>query len=234
LQQLAAQQEHDGAREAVEERRLLLARCREKGIEVAFADRQGAKHSELTFAADLNRIWAEAVNLLRAGEAEQREALATRLEQMLQADPPLAEALDFLQVLVAWLRGQDTQALEEKLQPPFRDVSARMVAALEQEEMENTKKDDGLTDEELPHVVASVRVQGTEEQRRQFATTLLEAQQGLSPEEAALGRFFGCLAAALLGGTPGVASLEAPYTDLWQVFQDALKAAPGEESEGGV
>lgn len=109
-----------------------------------------------------------------------------------------------------------------------------MVADVEQEEMENTNKDDGLTDEELPRVVASVIVQGTEEQRRQFAMTLLEVQQGLAPERAAQGRFFGCLAVALLGETPGVASLEAPYTDLWQAFQDALKAASGEESEGGI
>ena len=59
---------------------------------------------------------------------------------------------------------------------------------------------------------------------------LMEAQQELPPEEAALGKFFECLAAALRGETPKVAALEAPFTDLWQAFQDALKAAPNEES----
>ena len=133
-----------------------------------------------------------------------------------------------MQVLVAWLQGQDTQALEEKLQPPFRDGYAQMVAAVEQEEMEKTDDDDGLTVEELPGVVSSVILQGTTEQRQQLATVLMEAQQELPSEEAAQGKFFGCLAVALRGETPEVAALEAPFAQLWQAFQDALRAAPGE------
>jgi hypothetical protein len=71
------------------------------------------------------------------------------------------------------------------------------------------------------------------EERQQFATVLIENQQYLPPEGAALGRFFACLAATLLGETPEVAELEAPFTDLWQAFQDTLRAAPGEESQQG-
>ncbi|HEY6409160.1 MAG TPA: hypothetical protein VIY29_16995, partial [Ktedonobacteraceae bacterium] len=100
----------------------------------------------------------------------------------------------------------------------------------EQEETENTDEDEGPTVEKLPGVVSSIILQGTAEERQQFAEWLIENQRELPPEGAALGRFFGCLAAALRGDTPEVAALEAPFTDLWQVFQDALKAAPGEES----
>lgn len=140
LQALAAQQEHDGARKTVEEHRLLLADCRDKGIDSAFAE-------------------------------------------LLDVHSP---------------------------------------------ETKNTDEDEELTVEELPEVVSSVILQGTTEERQQFATELVEAQQELSPEEAALGRFFGCLVAALREETPEVAALEAPFTDLWQAFQDALKAAPNE------
>jgi len=210
--------------------RLLLADCKDKGIEVAFAEHLGVKNPEVTFAAELDRICNEVVTTLRAGNGEQQEALATRLEQMLKDDLPIVGALDFLGLLVAWLRKQDTQALEEKLQLPFYDGYAQMVAAVEQEETENAEENDGLTVEELPGVVSSVILQGTTQQRQQLATNFVETQQQLPPEEATLGRFLGCLAAALRGETPEVALLEAPFTDVWQAFQDALRAASGEES----
>ena len=230
LQALATQQEHDGASRTIEEHRLLLADCKDKGIEVAFAEHLGVKNPEVTFAAELDRICNEVVTTLRAGNGEQQEALATRLEQMLKDDLPIVGALDFLGLLVAWLRKQDTQALEEKLQLPFYDGYAQMVAAVEQEETENAEENDGLTVEELPGVVSSVILQGTTQQRQQLATNFVETQQQLPPEEATLGRFLGCLAAALRGETPEVALLEAPFTDVWQAFQDALRAASGEES----
>ena len=62
--------------------------------------------------------------------------------------------------------------------------------------------------------------QGIAEKLQQFAVALVEAQ--LPPEEAALGKFFGCLVASLLGETPEILSLEAPFTELWQAFQDTL------------
>ena len=229
LQTLAAQQEHDDGRKTIEEHRLLLARCRENGIDAAFAEIQRASSPEATFAAELNRVCNEVVATLRAGNAEQQEILATRLEQGFMDDLPLVGALDFLQVLVAWLRGQDTQTLEEKLQPPFRNVYAQMVAAVDQEETEDTDEDAALTIEKLPSVVSSVILQGTIEERQEFATSLIENQQELPPEKEALGNFFGCLAAVLRGETPEVASLEASFTGLWQAFQDALSVAPDEE-----
>ena len=233
LQALAAQQKHDGIRKAIEEHRLLLARCRDEGIVAAFAAYQGAKDPAMAFVAELNRLCHEVISMLRAGDGEQQEALATRLEQMRENGLPMEGALDFLQLLVAWLRKQEIQMLKEKLQAPFHDTYAQMVAAVDQEDTEDTQGNDGLTVEGLPRVVASLVLQGTTEQRRQIATQMVEAQRELPPEEAALGRFWGCLAAALLGGAPEIASLEAPFTDLWQEFQDALKAAPGEDRERG-
>jgi len=170
-------------------------------------------------------IWGRATIIIA------QQILATHLEQLLKEDLPLVGARDFLRVLVALLREQDTQTLEQKLQPSFRDLYAQMVAAVEHEEAENT--DEGQTVEKLPGVVSSVILQGTMEERQQFATVLIDYQQYLPPEGAALGRFFACLAAALRGDTPEVAELEAPCTELWQAFQDALRAAPSEESQRG-
>ncbi len=231
LQQWAMQQENDGARKSIEEYRALLARCRDMGIDVAFAELQGEKSPEAAFAAGLNRICSEVVVTLRAGNVERQEALAAQLERMLKEGLPVEGALDFLQVLVIWLRGQDTQTLAEKLQPIFRNAYAQMVAAVQQEETESTDEDDGLAVEDLPGVVSSLILQGTAEQRQQVAAELTKAQQQVTLMEAALGRFFGCLAAALRGETPEVASLEPPFTDLWQEFQDALVTPSGEQDQ---
>jgi hypothetical protein len=157
--------------------------------------------------------------------------LATVIEQVLKEDLPVEGAEGFLQVLVAWLRGRDTQTLAERLQPHFRDGYAQMVAAVEQEGTENADEDRPLVVEDLPRVVSSVILQGTAEQRQQFTTVLIETQQQLPPEQASLGKFFACLAAVLQGETPEIASLEAPFTDLWQEFQDALRAPSGEQNQ---
>jgi hypothetical protein len=136
LQELAAQQENEEVRKTIEDHRLLLQRCREIGVAAAFAERVASQDPRIAFLAALNRLCNEVVTVLRAKNAEQKEALASRLEQMAQGDLPVEDARVFLQVLVAWIRGQDTQALMrqvETLQPPFRQTYDRMVAAVEQE-----------------------------------------------------------------------------------------------------
>jgi len=57
----------------------------------------------------------------------------------------------------------------------------------------------------------------------------VEVQQQLPAEAAPLGRLLECLGAALRGGTPDSTALEAPYTDLWQAFQDALQTGTNEQ-----
>jgi hypothetical protein len=98
-----------------------------------------------------------------------------------------------------------------------------VVAAMEPGETQDTDRGKALTVEQLPSVVSSVISQGTAEQRQQFAAVLIEMQQQLPPEAAPVGRFFGCLAAALRGETPEVGLLEAPFTELWQVFEERLR-----------
>src|SRR5579859_5545853 len=134
LQELATQQEQESASQSIEKHRLLLARCREVGIDAAFAELRIGQGPEVTFAAELNRLCNEVVMTLHAGSVEQREAVAASLEPMLVQDLPLVGAVDFLRLLVAWLRGQETQTFEEKLQPPFRDGYAQMVVQVDQEE----------------------------------------------------------------------------------------------------
>ena len=231
LQEWAMQQENESARESIEEYRVLLARCRDMGVDVAFAELQGEKSADAAFASALNRICGEVVVTLRAGNAERQKVLATQIERMLKEDLPIEGARDFLQVLVIWLHGQDTQALVEKLQPVFRNAYDQMVVAVEQEETDNTDEEGALKIEDLPGLVSSTLLQGTVEQRQQMAEELIKAQQQVPPEQASLGNFFGCLATALRGETPEVASLEAPFTDLWQEFQDALATPSGEQDQ---
>jgi hypothetical protein len=223
LQQLAIQCKQDAtSQKAIEEHRLLLVDCRVKGIEAAFAEFLERQNPAQIFADELNRICNEVVATVRTGETEQRKVVATRLEQILEGDLPLVGAPDFLQLLIVWLRGQPTQALEERLQAPFRDVYTQMLAAVDQTAGEDAGDDDGLTLEKLPDVVSSAILQGTTEQRDQLAASLAEAQQRLPPEAGPLGAFFGCLGAALRGETSEVSVLESPFTEMWQAFQEAL------------
>ena len=231
LQELTTRQEQDSARKTIEEHRLLLAQCREKGIDAAFAEIQEAQSPEAAFAADLDHLCNEVVATLRTGNTEQHEALASRIERMLKDDLPIEGAQNFLVVLPAWLREEDTQRLVEGLQSPFREAYTRMVALVEQEEAQNADEDDALTIEQLPSVVSSVMSQGTPEQRQQLIAALAEAQRQLPSESAPLGRFFECLAAALRGETPEVTQLVSPFTQLWQEFQERLRVPSDESSQ---
>jgi len=179
------------------------------------------------------------VTALGAGEAAPREALATQIEHMMRGDLPVEGTREFLQVLAAWLHGQDPQMLERQgqtLPSPFRETYERMVAAVEQEAIARPTATDPeeaseITIEDLPQAVAATILHGTAEQRQRFAGSLEETQQQLPAEEAPLGRFLGCLAAALGGETPESAALEAPFTDLWQAFLDALQTETNEQEE---
>src|SRR5712672_2872329 len=75
LQEWAMQQENESARESIEGYRLLLVRCRDMGVDVAFAELQGAQSPEKTFVTELDRMCNEVVVTLRAGNVEQQEAL---------------------------------------------------------------------------------------------------------------------------------------------------------------
>src|SRR6266536_1547751 len=195
-------------------------------VAIPISETDAGQQQAQAFITELNRLSSEVVTTLRGGSAEKQEALATRLEQMLKDDFPLRGTHDFLKVLIAWLRGQDTQALFKSLQPQHRDVYTRMVAVVEQGKTSSTGEGNAssLTVADLPRAVSSLILQGSTEQRKQVAAWLIENQQQLSPEEAALGRFFGCLAAALREETPEATLLETPYTELWRAFQDALSA----------
>ena len=101
----------------------------------------------------------------------------------------------------------------------------------QQEESENDDDDQPLTLADLPHLAATVKQQGTQEQCQQFAGQLAELQQQLPAEEAPLGQFLRCLIRALHDETPDTSSLETPFTELWQAFQHALTTQTDEESE---
>jgi hypothetical protein len=223
----------------IETHHLLLKRCREIGIAAAF-ERAGQDPGS-AFLAALNDLCAQIVTILRTGEAEQREALSIQDEQMLHGDLPVEGAREFLQVFTDWLRGQDTQVLERQSQAlpsPFREAYEQMLTAVAQEPIQNSVAADpdkvpSFAPEDLPLAVAAAILHSTAEQRRQFAEFLKEAQQQLPAEAAPLGMFLECLAAALRDGTPDIAPLEAPFTDLWQAFLDALKTEANEQKKEG-
>jgi tetratricopeptide (TPR) repeat protein len=104
-----------------------------------------------------------------------------------------------------------------------------LVATVEQKETQGSGKDGALTVKQLPSVVSFIILRGTTQKRLQFVATLIQAQQQLPPEAVPLGRFLGCLVAALRGETPETALLEPPFTQLWQEFQQRLRV-PHEES----
>jgi hypothetical protein len=217
---------------------LMIAKIRNHVDEETFtrqwqklADSHPLPPSEVAFVTDLNHLCKEMVATLRTRNVEQLEVLVTRIEQMLKSDFPMEGAQNFLVVLLAWLRKQDTHFLAEKLQSPFREAYTQMVADVEQEEIQMVNEDDALTVEKLPEAVASVILHETAEQCQQFAASLVEAQQQLPPEAISLGLFFGCLAAALRGETPEVALLEVPFTEWWQEFQERLRVQPEESSQ---
>jgi hypothetical protein len=240
LQELAARQEHEGARKTIETHRLLLQRCREIGIAAAFAEQGAGQDPESAFLAALNALCDQVVSALSTGGAEQREALSKQIEQMMRGDLPVKGVRAFLAVLIAWLGGQEIQALERQgqaLPSPFREAYEQMVAAVEQEAIPRPTTTDPeeaseITIEGLPHAVADTILHGTAEQRRQFAVSLEETQQQLPAEAAPLGRFLEYLAAALRDETPEHAPLEAPFTDLWQAFLEAMQTGMDEQEEG--
>ena len=109
-----------------------------------------------------------------------------------------------------------------------------LIAAINQEEIQDAHEDHVLTVGELSGVVSSVVLQGTTEQCQQLAANLIEAQQQLPPEAAPLGHFYTCLAEVLRGEEKlGMALLEPPFTELWQEFQERLRASPSQSSQQG-
>ena len=194
---------------------------------------------ESTFFAALNDLCGQVVRALGTGGAEQRAGLSIQIDRMMQGDLPVEGARAFLQVLNAWLRGQNAQALERQgqaLPSPFREAYKQMVSAVEQETIPSPVAADPeeaseITIGDLPHAVADTILHGTAEQRQQFAVSLEETRQQLPAEAALLSRFLGCLAAALRDETPESAALEAPFTDLWQAFLEALQTGKDEQEE---
>lgn len=85
-----------------------------------------------------------------------------------------------------------------------------------------SNKETILTIEELPDFVASLILQGTDEQRQQFTVSLIETQQQLPSDASSLALFLRCLVAVLRGETPEVEALEAPFTELWYWFENML------------
>jgi len=223
----------------IETHHLLLKRCREIGIAAVFTE-QGAKQDpESAFLEALNDLCGQVVRALGTSEAEHREVLAIQIDQMMQGDLPVEGTREFLQVLTAWLYGQDVQALERQgqaLPSPFREVYEQMAEAVEQGTnprpiAADSNEESARTLEDLPHAVADAILHDTAEQRQQFAMSLEEARQQLPAEAAPLGRFLGCLATALRDETPESAALEAPYTDLWQAFLEILQTGTNEQEE---
>lgn len=180
LVELAAQQEHEEARQTIETHRLLLQRCHQIGIAAAFAEQEAGQEPEGVFLAVLNDLCDQVITTLQNGEAAQREALATQIEHMMQGELPVEDARAFLQLLTAWLRGQDAQVLERQskaLLSPFREAYEHMVHAIEQEAIPDlttaaSEEATALTIEDLPAVVAALIHQGTVAQKQQFANSL--------------------------------------------------------------
>jgi tetratricopeptide (TPR) repeat protein len=130
LKDLAIVQPNEEARNLVEQRRALLIFCREIGIAPAFAELQAVQEQhaqEDYFAAQLNTLCYQVVEVLRAGGKERQETLARQLDHMIDSETPLEGVHDFLALLAAWLRGDDVTERVETLRPDFQDAYHQMV-----------------------------------------------------------------------------------------------------------
>jgi len=135
------QQEYDEAHEVIEDNLLLLARCREVGIDTAFAERVAQQKAWDVFIAELNRLCSEVVSALRVQDVERQKILAEQLEQRINSELPMKGARDFLQILIVWLCGGNAQLLlnqVEKLPQQLSNAYKQMVTAVEQKETTGT------------------------------------------------------------------------------------------------
>jgi len=102
LAQLAQAQESAGARQAVEEHRALLHRCREVGIEAAFAEKVGAGGEGLPippeFRADLQQANEAEERYLRSGDRAALDAAAAAAGGRILAHPAFPAAPERFQL----------------------------------------------------------------------------------------------------------------------------------------
>lgn len=229
LVQLAAAQPDEGVRQVVEAHRALLARCREVGIGAAFEEvgESTAQTQEAAFEQLLNELCDEVVTLLIEGDAAQRADLADSLTVLAAQPLPIEGAETFAALLAAWLRGEPTDDAAAALPSPFREAYEQMADAIAEAEEEEAGEEDEVLS--LLAVVAALLTQGTATERTQMATHLEGMQAEAAEEDGALATFVGCLRAALRGEPAASENLEAPYTDLWSILQQAV----AEEAETG-
>jgi tetratricopeptide (TPR) repeat protein len=145
--------------------------------------------------------------------------------------------------------------LLEKLRAPDSALARRMIARIREQMDEATflsrwralagdlpvpappqepsqeEASSSMTLGDVLNAVVNALLHGTGKKREQLATFLVKTQQQLPPSEAALGKFLACLAAALHGETPDLRSLEAPFTEFWQQFQQALQTHGSEQDQ---
>jgi hypothetical protein len=113
-----------------------------------------------------------------------------------------------------------------------------MNAATEQSDAENPttaptseNESEALSLADLPRIVATVIRQRTQEECQQLAATLVEAQHGLSGEDAAVSDLLGCFVSRLHGEMPDTSVLTDPFRELWQEFETLLGSDPKQSGE---
>jgi len=134
---------NEEACQVIKSYRLLFQRCRQIGIDAAFAEWKDGQVPEKAFVSILNDLCSQVVATLHNCEAEQREALAIQIEHMMQGDLFVGDVQAFLQLITAWSRGQDAQVLKhqsEALPAILREAYEQMADAVEQETIEQGKE----------------------------------------------------------------------------------------------
>ena len=224
--------------------RSLIARIRDRMGEAAFLTRWRALAGDRpvpaqeqsqgqVFLTRLSALCNEVVAALRSGEAARQGVLAGNLEQMAASDLPVEEARGFLRLLAGWLRGRNASVLmsqAEQLPPTLRDAFARMIALVQREVTQQEDAPSSMTFEDLLNAVLDAMLHRSSKEREQLAMAIAETQQQLRPSQA-LGRFLVCLTATLRGETPDLTTLEAPFTEVWQRFEQALQTHGREQNQ---
>ncbi len=110
-------------------------------------------------------------------------------------------------------------------------VHVQLAVDVQRKDTQQEEASSSMTLEDVLNAVGNALLYGTGEERERLAASLVRLQQQLPPSKAALGRFLVCLTGTLHGEAPDLTSLEAPFTEIWQRFQQSLQTYRSEQSQ---
>ena len=183
---------------------------------------------KVNLANQIAGIAAQVTSALRSGNADQRNALESKLalarDQLQQGTAPDG-LIPFIDIMCGLLRGEDTSLLVDNLLPAYRAVYDQVIDETRQREDDSELTLGQVLDQVSHNAVLAIR-QGTYAQRRLMANTLLKMQRESArrPDLGALIDFLEAIRALLQDEdwAPFASRLQGPFQERWEVILTAL------------